>query len=780
MSFSVGPRALFPLVVLLASLLAACGAAPKPSPPKPAGDLVVGTGAPQASAPAQAESSEDDAVIPIAADDAVRGSRLAYVTIVVFSDFQCPFCTRLETTLDRVREEYGSDKLRIVFKNNPLPFHEHARLAAEVGQGVLALAGPEAFWRYHAMAFRRQSVMSAEALRAWGVAAGANERALEDGLQKKHWAQKVDYDISVAKRLNANGTPMSFINGVSLSGAQPFDRFKEVIDAELEKAKSFVERGGARDKLYARLTAANYKPARDDDDDDDGAEAAAEAKVVHKIPAGSAPARGPATAEVTIIEFSDFQCPFCKRVEETLARVRREYGDKVRIVWRDNPLPFHPRAEPAAQLARAARAQKGDAGFWTVHGLLFDNQQTLDDRDLERIAREAKLDVAKAMAAVKAKSFKKGIEEDADLGDDFQASGTPHFFVNGRRFVGAQPFEKFKALIDEELARAEALLKQGTPRAGLYDALIKDGKAPAGPEKRSIAAAPAGAPFRGAANAKVVIQQVSEFQCPFCKRVEPTMDELLKAYPGKIKIVWRDKPLPMHKHAPLAAEAAREAHAQKGNDGFAKMQKLLFDNQQALERSDLDGYAKTIGLDMNRFARALDGRTHRATVEADQEATADAGVSGTPAFFIGPYFISGAQPLPKFRKLVERVLREPAAAAAAASPEPQGKVGALGIKDMTVGSGRAVKAGDTVKVHYVGTLTDGTEFDQSRKRGQPFSFKVGSGMVIKGWDQGLVGMKVGGKRRLTIPPDLAYGDRGAGTIPPKSTLLFDVDLMAVE
>lgn len=781
MPSSVRPRA-FPLLVLfLLSLVAACGGAPRSSPPKRADDLVVGTGAPRANAPVATESPEDDAVIPIAADDAVRGSRLAYVTIVVFSDFQCPFCTRLETTLDRVREEYGGDKLRIVFKNNPLPFHEHARLAAEVGQGVLALAGPEAFWRYHAMAFRRQSVMSPEAVRAWGVAAGADERALEDGLQKKRWAQKVDYDISVAKRLNANGTPMSFINGVSLSGAQPFDRFKEIIDAELDKAKSFVERGGARDKLYTRLTAANYKPPRDEDDDDEAADAAAaaEAKVVHKIPAGSAPSRGPATALVTIIEFSDFQCPFCKRVEETLARVRREYGDKVRIVWRDNPLPFHPRAEPAAQLARAARAQKGDAGFWAVHDLLFDNQQTLEDGDLERIAREAKLDVAKAMAAVKAKSFKKGIEEDVDLGDDFQASGTPHFFVNGRRFVGAQPFEKFKPLIDEELARAEALLKQGTARAALYDALIKDGKTPAGPEKKAIAPAAAGAPFRGAANAKVVIQQVSEFQCPFCKRAEATMDELIKAYPGKIKIVWRDKPLPMHKNAALAAEAAREAHAQKGNDGFAKMRKLLFDNQQALERSDLDGYAKSIGLDMSRFARALDGHTHKAAVDADEKATSDAGVSGTPAFFVGPYFISGAQPFAKFRKLVDRVLREPATAAAA-PPEPQVKTAGLGVRDVTVGSGPAVKTGDTVKVHYVGTLPDGTEFDQSRKRGAPFSFKVGGGMVIKGWDQGLVGMKVGGKRKLTIPPDLAYGDRGAGPIPPKSTLLFDIELMAIE
>ncbi|MBX3209193.1 MAG: thioredoxin domain-containing protein [Labilithrix sp.] len=782
----IAPRPSFPLVVCLLALLAAlaaCGGAPKSSLAKPAGDLVVGKGGPHPTAPAaSAEASEDDALIPISTDDAVRGSRLAYVTIVVFSDFQCPFCTRLETTLDRVREEYGSDNVRIVFKNNPLPFHEHARLAAEVGQGVLALAGPEAFWRYHATAFRRQSVMSPEAIRAWGVAAGADERALEEGLAKKRWAQKVDFDVSVAKRLNANGTPMSFINGVSLSGAQAFERFKEIVDAELEKAKSLVERGAPRDKVYTRLVAANFKPSRgdDDDDDDDDSAAVAQAKIVHKIPVGSAPARGPATALVTIVEFSDFQCPFCKRVEESLARVRREYGDKVRVVWRDMPLPFHPRAEPAAQLARAARAQKGDAAFWTVHDLLFDNQQTLEDSDLERIAREAKLDAAKAMASVKAKAFKKGIEEDVDLGDDFKAAGTPHFFINGRRLVGAQPFDKFKSVIDDEIARAEALLKQGTPRAALYDALIKDGTAAAEPEKKGIAPAAAGAPFRGAANAKVVIQEVSDFQCPFCKRAEATMEELLKAYPGKIKIVWRDKPLPMHPRAPLAAEAAREAHAQKGNDGFTKMQKLLFDNQQALERSDLDGYAKSIGLDMKRFAKALDGRIHKAAVDADEKASTEAGVSGTPAFFVGPYFVSGAQPFNKFRKLVDRVLREPAGAAPLPAAAPAAPSTSLGIKDVTVGSGRAVKTGDTVKVHYVGTLADGTEFDQSRKRGQPFSFTVGNGTVIKGWEQGLVGMKVGGKRKLTIPSDLAYGDRGVGTIPPKSTLFFEIDLVSID
>jgi len=107
--------------------------------------------------------------------------------------------------------------------------------------------------------------------------------------------------------------------------------------------------------------------------------------------------------------------------------------------------------------------------------------------------------------------------------------------------------------------------------------------------------------------------------------------------------------------------------------------------------------------------------------------------------------------------------------------------GGLVVKDTSIGTGAAVKSGDTVTVHYVGTLTDGTEFDSSRKHGQPFTFEVGKGHVIKGWDQGLVGMKVGGRRKLTIPSDLAYGDRGmSSVIPPKSTLLFDIELLSIK
>jgi FKBP-type peptidyl-prolyl cis-trans isomerase len=101
-------------------------------------------------------------------------------------------------------------------------------------------------------------------------------------------------------------------------------------------------------------------------------------------------------------------------------------------------------------------------------------------------------------------------------------------------------------------------------------------------------------------------------------------------------------------------------------------------------------------------------------------------------------------------------------------------------EDLAPGKGTAAKAGDTVRVHYTGTLLDGTKFDSSRDRNEPFEFKLGAGMVIKGWDEGVAGMKPGGKRKLTIPSDKAYGKRGSPpVIPPDAPLLFDVELVEI-
>jgi FKBP-type peptidyl-prolyl cis-trans isomerase FkpA len=111
--------------------------------------------------------------------------------------------------------------------------------------------------------------------------------------------------------------------------------------------------------------------------------------------------------------------------------------------------------------------------------------------------------------------------------------------------------------------------------------------------------------------------------------------------------------------------------------------------------------------------------------------------------------------------------------------EPQATESGLIVEDLSVGSGAAAIIGDTLSVHYTGWLEDGTQFDSS-VGGEPFEFELGAGNVIAGWDEGLVGMQAGGKRKLVIPPDLAYGSNGAGPIPPNATLTFEVELLEIK
>ena len=129
---------------------------------------------------------------------------------------------------------------------------------------------------------------------------------------------------------------------------------------------------------------------------------------------------------------------------------------------------------------------------------------------------------------------------------------------------------------------------------------------------------------------------------------------------------------------------------------------------------------------------------------------------------------------------VEPVQQEPAAEETPAASIQTEEVTGVQIEELIVGTGAEATSGSPVVVHYTGWLVDGTKFDSSVDRGQPFQFALGQGMVIQGWDEGVVGMKVGGKRKLTIPPELGYGANGAGgVIPPNATLIFEVELLEV-
>ena len=417
---------------------------------------------------------DTDSPVPITSDDPMRGDRGALITIVVFSDMQCPFCKKLEGTLDDVRAHYGSD-VRIVWKNEPLAFHVNARPAAEAARGVFLLGGNSAFWTFHDQAFANQSALDTSHYESWARLAGVDAKKIHTGLAAHTWATKIDDDHSLAARLHVTGTPTSFVNGILVSGAVPLTSFEAVIDPELPKARAQLSMGTRPERIYVERSTANFGIP--------SALATATAtvppvptvEIVYRVPVGTSPVRGPSTALVTIVEFSDFQCPFCGRVEPTLDRLRSTYPKDVRFVWKNEPLPFHVRAEPAAEFALEARAEKGDATFWTVHDELFATQTHLETADLLSMARQFGIDEGKVSTAILTKKFKSDIDADSALATSVGATGTPTFFINGRQLVGAQPYEKFRDLVDEELLAAKAALARGTPQAALYDTMTARG-----------------------------------------------------------------------------------------------------------------------------------------------------------------------------------------------------------------------------------------------------------------------------------------------------------------
>jgi protein-disulfide isomerase len=170
-----------------------------------------------------------------------------------------------------------------------------------------------------------------------------------------------------------------------------------------------------------------------------------------QVDADGFPAKGPADAPVTIVEFSDFQCPFCARVVPTLEQVKEKYGDKVRLVYRHFPLGMHPNAPKAAEAAMCAEEQ---GKFWEMHDLMFEEQQQLAVADLKAKAERLELDTDQFNQCLDSGKYKAEVQADMQAGQRAGVTGTPAMFINGRLVSGAVPVEQVEEVIDNELSRA--------------------------------------------------------------------------------------------------------------------------------------------------------------------------------------------------------------------------------------------------------------------------------------------------------------------------------------
>jgi protein-disulfide isomerase len=362
-----------------------------------------------------------------------KGAKVSRVTLVEISDFQCPFCAKVGPTMKELETRYAKD-VSFVFVNQPLSFHPNAVPAAKA---ALAAHRQGKFWEFHDKLFANQQALSPADFEKYAGELKLNLARFKKDLADPQLDQQIAADQKLAASVDATGTPSFLINGRKLVGAKPVEAFAAVIDEEIKKANDLIATGTPLAQVSAKLTEA-AGPV--------GAAAAAAPPEKVEIAVGNAPAGAP----VTIVAFSDFQCPFCAKVPPTLKQLEEDYKGKVRVAFKQLPLSFHDKAQLAAEASLAAHEQ---GRFWAFHDKLFANQQALDRQALEKYAGELDMDMKKFRAALDTGKFRDQVQKDGREAASVGATGTPTFFINGQRLVGAQPIESFKKVIDEALKR---------------------------------------------------------------------------------------------------------------------------------------------------------------------------------------------------------------------------------------------------------------------------------------------------------------------------------------
>jgi protein-disulfide isomerase len=369
-----------------------------------------------------------------------KGPAEAKVTVVLVSDFMCPFCSRIAPAFTDLSKKFG-DRVRIVFRPFPLAMHQGADLSAEA---ALAANAQGKFWAYHDILFDHQDRQARGDLENYAQQLGLDMNAFRAALDSRRYKPDVDQGVSLAKSLGISGTPTLVINDSMVVGPNPGELAgmvqraldgKPIVDAS--KAVAAPEQQGA---APSRQAGPPPPPPPMPD----------EVKDV-KVDSWN-PIRGSASAPIKMVVFCEYLCPFCKRIQATLAKIREAYGDKVQFVFR-NLIIHGPPAELPAKASLAAWRQGADK--WNAfHDLLFAHQGELREggqAKIEELAGQAGLDVARLRTDMQSPEVQQELEADKAAGALAGAGGTPSSFINGRFMSGARPPSHFGAWIDKLL-----------------------------------------------------------------------------------------------------------------------------------------------------------------------------------------------------------------------------------------------------------------------------------------------------------------------------------------
>lgn len=381
---------------------------------------------------------------------------------------------------------------------------------------------------------------------------------------------------------------------------------------------------------------------------------------------GDEPVKGPDDALVTIIEFADFQCPYCVESVEPLREAMDKHEGDVRLIFKHYPLPGHRDAGPAAYSSWAAH-QQGD--FWEFHDRLFESRGSI--AQLPEWVKERGLDASKFGRDMESPEARRSVDLDMLAGSKVGVSGTPAFFVNGHLYKGKRSAVDWQKIIEAELEYAEDLVDDGIARADVYDHMMQDAldRQAGAPERKpkrerragepddtSIYKVPIdGRPVKGPDTALVTIVEFADYHCPYCGQVKSDLDYLMERYPNDVRLVYVQRPLAsLHPKARDASKAAVAA-AQQGK--FWEYHEKLF-----LRRLDtfaqFEALAGELGLDVAKFRADYESEEVGKLLAADQKLADQYGINGTPAFFINGRYLSGAANFVTFDEIVRERLEE--------------------------------------------------------------------------------------------------------------------------
>lgn len=382
---------------------------------------------------------------------------------------------------------------------------------------------------------------------------------------------------------------------------------------------------------------------------------------------GDEPQLGPDDALVTIIEFADYQCPYCADSVDPLKDAMKPYGGDVRLIFKHYPLPGHMRAAPAAYASWAAHQQ---GRFWEFHDRLFDAKASIEK--VPEWVKEFGLDAAKFGADMESDEAKQAVDKDMLAGAKIGVTGTPAFYVNGHLYRGKRDEVGWRKIIEAELEYAKELVDDGVARGQLYEHLMKDAlvRQPGAPDRPRQAKRErrtgepddvsvykidiTGRPVKGPETALVTVVEFADYHCGFCARVKTTLDQLLEAHPEQVRLVYVQRPLPMHPNARDASKAALAAHKQ---GKYWEMHDKLF-RSQSQKLDQFVKLAEELGLDVEQFKADYASEEVAAQLAEDQKLSDQFGINGTPAFFINGRYISGALDYNTFEAIFQERLAE--------------------------------------------------------------------------------------------------------------------------